>query len=370
MTLSTIITDYLGVGVAASRPTAPNVATGCLAMYFATDTGVLSNWTGSSWVSIVPLSSIANLDVLANISGGSAAPSGTTLTALIDAAIGSTQGDILYRGASSWSVLAPGPSGQVLQSGGTGANPSWTPAGGAGTVTNVATGTGLTGGPVTGTGTISLAAIASLDLLANITGGSAAPVPNTLTAVIDAAIGSTQGDILYRSGTVWSVLAPSTAGNVLTTGGAGANPAWAAATWNGGAVSSLGSHLGITGGALDVTAATLIRTVPFPIVGLPANSQQMNITMTQAGTLLANGGTPQSYIPTNPTATQTLTLNTIHSGTITARGTISISTSGVVTWPTFTAVAMAAGDTVQIVNQAVADATFANACLSLQFQVT
>lgn len=48
----------------------------------------------------------------------------------------------------------------------------------------------------------------------------------TLTALIDAAFGSAQGDILYRNATVWTVLAPGTAGYLLQTGGAAANPSW------------------------------------------------------------------------------------------------------------------------------------------------
>lgn len=39
--------------------------------------------------------------------------------------IGSTQGDVLYRGASGWVVLAPGIAGQVLETGGAAANPAW-----------------------------------------------------------------------------------------------------------------------------------------------------------------------------------------------------------------------------------------------------
>lgn len=39
--------------------------------------------------------------------------------------VGTTQGDLLYRGASQWTVLGAGTSGQVLQSGGAGGNPSW-----------------------------------------------------------------------------------------------------------------------------------------------------------------------------------------------------------------------------------------------------
>ena len=37
-----------------------------------------------------------------------------------------TQGDILYRDGSGLQRLAAGTSGQVLQTGGSGANPSWT----------------------------------------------------------------------------------------------------------------------------------------------------------------------------------------------------------------------------------------------------
>ena len=45
---------------------------------------------------------------------------------------GTAQGDILYRGASGWTVLSPGTSGYVLQTGGAAANPSWVTPGGGG----------------------------------------------------------------------------------------------------------------------------------------------------------------------------------------------------------------------------------------------
>ena len=46
----------------------------------------------------------------------------------ITADIGATQGDILYRSATAWTRLAAGTAGQFLQTGGAGANPSWTAA--------------------------------------------------------------------------------------------------------------------------------------------------------------------------------------------------------------------------------------------------
>ena len=39
--------------------------------------------------------------------------------------VGATQGQILYRGAAAWAVLAAGISGQFLQTLGAGANPAW-----------------------------------------------------------------------------------------------------------------------------------------------------------------------------------------------------------------------------------------------------
>jgi len=38
---------------------------------------------------------------------------------------GATQGDVLYRDAAAWKVLAPGTAGQFLQTGGAAANPAW-----------------------------------------------------------------------------------------------------------------------------------------------------------------------------------------------------------------------------------------------------
>ena len=47
------------------------------------------------------------------------------ISQLIDAGIGAIQGDILYRDVSSWKALAPGTSGQFLETQGAAANPKW-----------------------------------------------------------------------------------------------------------------------------------------------------------------------------------------------------------------------------------------------------
>lgn len=175
-------------------------------------------------VMLAQLPSISNNSVLGNNSGGTAIPSALSASNVLDM-LGTTQGGILYRNASTWVPLTPGTSGQVLQTNGAAANPSWVTVAGTGTVTNVATGSGLTGGPITTTGTVSLASIATGNVLANVSGGSAAPSANTPSSVLDV-IGSSTGSILYRAagGTGWQALAAGTNGQVLTMGAS--TPAW------------------------------------------------------------------------------------------------------------------------------------------------
>jgi hypothetical protein len=205
---------------------------------------VTSNWINSISTSGVPsatqpgfsdisgniafgqLPSAGNNTIISNISGGSGTPLANSLTSIIDSSLGSTQGDVLYRGSMGWTVLPPGTNGQVLASGGAAANPSWSTISGTGTVTSVATNNGLTGGTITTTGTIGLATIGSGTVLANLTGGSAVPTANTPSAILDIT-GSTEGDVLYRGASTWAVLAPGTAGQHLSTGGAGSTPSWA-----------------------------------------------------------------------------------------------------------------------------------------------
>jgi hypothetical protein len=64
----------------------------------------------------------------------------------------------------------------------------------------------LTGAVVTTAGSLAttFGTIPTLNVLANTTGGTAAPAGATLTSLIDAAIGSTQGSIPVRNATVWA----------------------------------------------------------------------------------------------------------------------------------------------------------------------
>lgn len=70
------------------------------------------------------LATIATGNLFGNVSGSAAAPSAITPTQALDI-VGSTRGQILYRGASAWLPLAAGTAGAALVTGGAGADPSW-----------------------------------------------------------------------------------------------------------------------------------------------------------------------------------------------------------------------------------------------------
>jgi len=75
--------------------------------------------------------SIGTAYQILGVNAGATAPSWQGLSSLIDNSLtASAQGTVLYRGASSWVALAPGANGQVLTTGGSAANVSWTTAAG------------------------------------------------------------------------------------------------------------------------------------------------------------------------------------------------------------------------------------------------
>jgi hypothetical protein len=320
------------------------------------------------------LATVSDNQVLANISGTTAAPTGTTLTLLLDHALGATQGMVLYRGASGWAALAAGAAGAVLTAHGAGTDPTWVAGAGTGTVTNIATGTGLIGGPITATGTISLATVANQTLLANISGSTAAPTPSTLSAIMDAVFSSARGAVLYRGASTWSTLGTGTAGQVLTTGGAGADPAWAAAA--GGLPSgAAGDQLVYVSGAWTAQRPRYIASTFVP--GVPIASQLLLLQrLSKAVTMPANfgaylGHTSMARGTVNATASTAIDVQKATSaapGTFSSVGTITIAAGAMVgTFATSggAAVTFAQGDSLALVAPATPDATFRDVAVSL-----
>jgi hypothetical protein len=133
---------------------------------------------------------------------------------------------------------------------------------GTGTVTQVNTANGITGGPISVSGTVGLDNINAGSVLSNISGFSAVPVGNTVTSILDL-LASTQGDILIRSGSSWVGLLPGSAGQVLTAHGPGINLSWTntgagtfafSGNWNASANSpALSSGVGSSGNVWVVT---------------------------------------------------------------------------------------------------------------------
>ena len=216
----------------------------------------------------VSLASVTSNVMLANTSLDLAPPIPTTLTTALDAMAGSARGSLLHRNAVGWQTLPPGTSGQYLKTGGGGSDVSWDNPAGSGSVTSVTAGSGLSGGTITASGTIALASIADARVLANVSGGTAPPTETTVPLLLDKGLGTTRGSVLVRDGSAWTALAPGAAGQVLTSGGSGANVAWSPAGGSSGisaltgdvAASGTGSVLasvqGLQGRAVANTAPT------------------------------------------------------------------------------------------------------------------
>lgn len=119
---------------------------------------------------------------------------------------------------------------------------------GTGTVTSIAAGSGLSGGTITTSGTISLAsgtesgqiyvtgsspytpALVTISGDATISTAGALTISDNSVDGTDIALGSdATGDIMYYDGSNWVRLGPGTSGHYLKTNGNGAAPVWAAA---------------------------------------------------------------------------------------------------------------------------------------------
>ena len=129
----------------------------------------------------------------------------------------------------------------------------------------------------TGSGTLAtypatnanLATMAAGTIKSNITGSTTTPSDNGISAVLDSLLGTTQGTIAVRGASTWGALATGTAGYVLQTNGAGANPTWVAPSVGGihfstrqTAAAAPNSWLPSTSGSLTLTTTNISGSAP------------------------------------------------------------------------------------------------------------
>jgi hypothetical protein len=215
-----------------------------------------------------------------------------------------------------------------------------------GTVTSVASGTGLTGGPITTTGTLSLASIAADNVLANATGGSAAPGAVPLLSCSTAANALTYNtsthafgcNVISGSGTVNTGTAGQIAyypGSTNVVGGnANANMSAGALTL-GVASTTIGQVVleGNTSGSVTLTpqAAAGTPTITFGTAsGTPVVTASAPLAITTAtGNITVAGAAGQVLAGSGPafTATPTLGVSGATKGVLAFAG----NTSGAVT---------------------------------------
>lgn len=195
-------------------------------------------------------------------------PDGTTAaifnSATFDAVLGPAVGSIAIRGPNVWSALAPGVASYVLQTNGANAAPSWVPNNNAVNSGALDSAFGSAVGSMlwrSGGGWATLAVGASINSILTNSGGN--PSWQDVSTFMDSAFSAVQGAILYRDAGIWKALGPGTAGQLLKSGGAAANPSWTAGAGTG-TVTSIGLTLpamfSVTGSPVTTTgtiAATL-----------------------------------------------------------------------------------------------------------------
>lgn len=231
--------------------------------------------------------------------------------------------------------------------------------------------TGVTDLTLPASGTLQTTALTSTDIWVGNSGGFAqaramsgdAEISNTGVVTVVSSGGDAFGSLAFLNAAPAGTLTGTTlASNVVNSSLTGVG------TLTSGALGSGFIALGYS----MLPASADIVTIPFSFIGLLTSGQVYAVPVTQAGMLLANGGTGFTYKPgTIPTAPQSLLVQVINTGgAATTSGTIAISTSGSVTPPTYSNTAYSGSGAVALTNQGTADATFASWAFGIQMAKT
>jgi hypothetical protein len=88
-------------------------------------TGSFAATIANDAVTNAKLANMTASTIKARVTGSTGDPEDATLSQVLDLVGSAAQGDILYRGASTWTRLGAGTNGHYLKTQGTGANPTW-----------------------------------------------------------------------------------------------------------------------------------------------------------------------------------------------------------------------------------------------------
>jgi len=346
-------------------------------------TGQIAAYTGS----IYGIPTINTGDMLANISGVNALPTGVSLSQFLDYSVTSTQGSVMYRDASGWTAITPGILGQALTTNGPNANVQWRDSPGGGTVVQITAGTNLSAtpvNPITASGTISTVmnpAFTTSVTTPNIYGGSSASETLTIQSTTGAGtsdsikfnvgnLGSTTamsidttglvtipnvsiqgGNAILSTATVPLVIGGTAASSSLTlqsTSGVGTTDSILMKVGNNGAVTALSvaSSGVVTIGTLNLTNALSVLyggtgATTLTTNGVLYGNATSAVGVTAAGTtgqvLVATTGSAPSWSSTIPSTagvtsisfgTTGLTPSTATTGAITVAGTLVAANGG------------------------------------------
>ena len=246
----------------------------------------------------------------------------TNLSVSANLTIGAS-GDLVFTpGAGIYANGSLGTAGFVLHSNAT--SVYWAAASGTGTVTSVATGNGLTGGPITTTGTISV--LANNGIVANTTGVYVNANTGLVANVTGVYVNSTYIGTLSANNTTYlngQLAAYYTNATNITTG----TLPWAQAPTGTVNTSSTFTFSGIQTYNANVVIGSTGELVFNTAAGIYANG-----SLGTAGQVLTSNATTVYWsTPATGTVTSVATGNGLTGGTITGTGTISVvANSGIV----------------------------------------
>lgn len=291
--LATMTAGTIKANVTGGTATPTDATPSSILDLFGSTQGMTLYRDASGWAALAG----SGTNTLLSLSGSTSNPAWQTLSYMIDNAINSAsaQGTILYRGASTWSSLAPGTNNQFLQTKGSSANPQWSTAVTSVDVSGGTTGLTTSGGPVTSTGTITLAGT-----LAIANGGTG---QNTSSAAFNALSPITStGDLILGNGTNSATrLGIGSNTYVLTSNGTTAS--WQPATGGGSGTVAFG-----TAGQLTYYGSTGTTVSGNANATISGGALTLGVAGTTAGSTVFSGSTSGAVTVKSAAAAGTWTM--------------------------------------------------------------